>query len=272
MRRRSTSGSWSISCAYTRMTARSRSANATCAWTSASSARQARGARRRDRRCLLQQAVDDAVEQRDEELLLAREVPVDRRRRSRPRPRRCRRCRPRGTRARRRARRWRRAGARAGRRPRGVAATVTACQYELGEAERLLRDEVEDHLAADRRDAQQPQRGPRGRRGRTRTPCRCRRGSGSRRRGTCSAASAAAYFAMLAASPAACAVGAVVVEPRRLPRHEPRQLELDLRRRQRVRDALVRADRHVPHLALARVRGRRVRARSARCPCRSPRR
>ena len=63
------------------------------------------------------------------------------------------------------------------------------------------------------------------------------------------AASAAAYFAMLAASPARHVV-AGVVQRRRLLRHQPGQLDLDRRLRQRVRDRLVRADRRVPDLAL----------------------
>ena len=67
------------------------------------------------------------------------------------------------------------------------------------------------------------------------------------------------------------AVVGVVVHPRRLRRHQARELDLDLRDRERVRDALVAADRHAPHLALVRVRGARGRARTGRCRCRSTR-
>src|SRR4051794_30721899 len=47
--------------------------------------------------------------------------------------------------------------------PRAVAATgaaITCSSVRLGQSERLLRDEVQDHLAADRRDAEQAQQSP----------------------------------------------------------------------------------------------------------------
>ena len=68
-----------------------------------------------------------------------------------------------------------------------------------------------------------------------------------------SAASAAAYLAMLDGLPRGLAV---VVLPRGLPGHQRRELGLDLRLGQRVRHALVGADRLGPYLPLAGVPGR----------------
>jgi hypothetical protein len=48
-------------------------------------------------------------------------------------------------------------------------------------------------------------------------------------------------------------VETLIVEPRGLAGHQPRLLDLDFGLGQRMSDALMSADRHLPHLALAGV-------------------
>ena len=72
----------------------------------------------------------------------------------------------------------------------------------LGQPQRVLGHEVEDHLAADRRDPEEPGHAPQVGQAVLAWTCRCPRGSGWPGPGRPRAASAAEYLAMLAASPA----------------------------------------------------------------------
>ena len=136
----------------------------------------------------------------------------------------------------------------------GVDVIAAPIVVGLGQAERLLGDEVEDHLAAHRRDAQQPHHAPQvgeavlGRQavaavGLDRGVERVQPGLGGR---------VLRHVGGLARGDA---VVAVVVHPRGLRGHEAGELDLDLGGGERVRDALVASDRRAPHLALVRVRG-----------------
>ena len=130
-------------------------------------------------------------------------------------------------------------------------------QYDFGQAERLLRDEVQDHLAAHRRDAQQPEQAPEVGEAVLRRHAVAAVGL-DRGVETVQPGFGRRVLRHVRGLAGGGRIGVVVVEPRGLRDHQARQLELDLGGGERVRDALVLPDRHVPHRALARVLRRAV--------------